>query len=59
MASVFFRQNKMDVANSLYTEVGKTKGCPLHISPVFSCALSNVFPAFNIMVTISSAGLAF
>lgn len=58
MANVFFRQNKMDIANSLYAEVGKTKGHPLYISQFFPVLFPVffLFPiAFNMMVTISSA----
>uniref|UniRef100_A0A8D2NPH2 ZMY12 protein n=1 Tax=Zosterops lateralis melanops TaxID=1220523 RepID=A0A8D2NPH2_ZOSLA len=32
MANIFFHQNKMDAANSLYTEVGRTKNHPLSFS---------------------------
>uniref|UniRef100_A0A803YFK4 Zinc finger MYND-type containing 12 n=1 Tax=Meleagris gallopavo TaxID=9103 RepID=A0A803YFK4_MELGA len=42
MANVFFHQNKMDIANSLYAEVGKSKTHPLSISQLtffFSCVL--------------------
>ena len=28
MANVFFRQNKMDIADSLYNQVGLCKNCP-------------------------------
>lgn len=59
MANVFFCQNKMDIANSLYAEVSKSKAHPVSISQLtffFSCVLSNVslfLTAFNMMATIS------
>lgn len=62
MANVFFRQNKMDVANSLYAEVGKTKGHPLYTWQFFSVLFPMFFlflTAFDVMVTISSASVAF
>lgn len=62
MANVFFRQNKMDIANSLYAEVGKTNGHPLYISQFFSVLFPMFFlllTAFNMMVIISSASIAF
>lgn len=41
MANVFFCQNKMDIANSLYAEVSKSKAHPASISQLtffFLCA---------------------
>lgn len=58
MANVFCRQNKMDIADSLYAEVSKTSTHPVSVSLFFFfCALFNVFlflTVFNMMVTISA-----
>lgn len=35
MANVFFRQNKMDIADSLYAEVSKTSTHPVSVSLFF------------------------
>lgn len=46
MANVFFCQNKMDIANSLYAEVSKSKAHPVSISQLtffFLCAFQR-FP---------------
>ncbi|KAK2526697.1 Zmynd12, partial [Columba livia] len=46
MANVFFRQNKMDIANSLYAKVGKAKGYPLSIYMI-SQVLLGFFRCFS------------
>lgn len=61
MANVFSRQNKMDIASSLYAEVGKSKAHPVSISQLtfvffFPRVLFNdslFLTAFNMMATIS------
>lgn len=58
MANIFFHQNKMDTANTLYTEVGRIKNHPLNFSQLFFGALSKVFPfPFNGVMTISSVSV--
>lgn len=46
MANLFFRQNKMDIANSLYAKVGKAKGYPLSIYMI-SQVLLGFFRCFS------------
>lgn len=60
MANIFFRQNKMDAANSLYTEVGRTKNHPLNFSQLFLVLFPMFFPfPFNEMMTISNVSVTF
>lgn len=60
MANIFFHQNKMDAANSLYTEVGRTKNHPLSFSQLFLVPFPKFFPfPFNGMVTYQVSVLPF